>query len=49
MLLHVTAGKLATTICKQPQNPNFFPVCLRFKRTRWAGQTCMLTRNNQLV
>ena len=27
----------------------FFHVCLRFKRTRWAGQTCVLTRNNQLV
>ena len=27
----------------------FFHVCLRIKRTRWAGQTCMLTCNNQLV
>ena len=27
----------------------FFHVRLRFKRTRWAGQTCMLTRSNQLV
>jgi hypothetical protein len=27
----------------------FFHIYLRFKRTRWVGQTCMLTRNNQLV
>jgi hypothetical protein len=26
----------------------FSPVCLRFKRTRWASQTCMLTRGVQI-